>query len=95
MSQVVYVMVTFELLLPAATVWTVPCAWANLPMPPLILTVEKGLPEARLTVNWFASSIEPPIPTWAKQTALGAVVMTQARWMEAVGVLAWCFEVPA
>ena len=72
-------MVTFELLL-LGVLCAAPRACANLPMPPLILTVENGLPEpARLTVNWFASSIEPPIATWAKQTAFGAVVTTQAR----------------
>jgi len=88
-------MVTFELFLPAEVEWIVPWAWANLPMPPLIFTVENGLPEARLTVNWFASSIEPPIATWPKHTAWGAVVTTHARWMDAVGAVAWCFELPA
>lgn len=88
-------MLTFELLWLTGVLWTVPRAWTNLPVPPLSLTVENGLPEARLTVNWLASSIEPPIATWAKQTALGAVVTTQARWMDAVGALAWCSELPA
>lgn len=57
------------------------------------MTVETWLPEARLTVNWLASSIEPPIAPWAKQTVLGALVTTQARWTDVVSALAWCFRV--
>src|SRR5664280_1863680 len=72
-------MVMFELFLPAGVVWTVPRAWANLPMPPLSLTVENGLPEpARLTVNWFASSIEPPIALW---TVSASVLQRAVSWM--------------
>lgn len=89
-------MVTFEVVLPVGVVWMVPRELAKRPMPSLIVIVENGLPGLpRLMVNWFASSIEPPMATWPKQIAWGAVVTTQPRWMDAVGAVAWCLELPA